>query len=376
MYDTEVTVVGAGVVGLAVAARLAASGHKVLVLEKREGFGLETSSRNSQVIHAGINDPPDSLKARLCVEGRSMLYQLCQAHSVGNRRLGKMVVASTEDEVPRLEVMCARGQANGVDDLRLLTRREVAVLEPNVRAVAALLSPSTGVVDAWALMRLFAAQARDRGATLAFHSEVVGLGPAGEGWRVSVLEPEGAFTFQSRTVVNCAGLWSDHIAALAGIDVDQAGYRLHYCKGEFFAFTPRPDTRLDHLVYPTPEVDAAGLGIHTIQDVEGVSRLGPSIEYVDRLDYQVDVSHREAFLQAARRYLPGLEEADLSPDFAGIRPKLAGPGEGFRDFIIRHEADRGLPGLVNLVGIESPGLTASPAIARHVAGLLQELEAR
>ncbi len=373
MYDADVTVVGAGVVGLAVAARLAAEGRRVLVIEKQEGLGLETSSRNSQVIHSGFNYPAGSLKARLCVEGRDLLYEMCSAQGIVHRRLGKLVVATDDSEVPLLEALLRQGQANGVNDLRLVTGNEARALEPNVRAMAALLSPSTGIVDAWGLMRSLSGQARERGATFAFRTSVVGIERVKDDYEVAVSDQGEGFCFRSRAVVNCAGLASDKIAALVGIDVDREGYRLHYCKGEYFAFAPKAQTLVSHLVYPAPEPEGAGLGVHITQDVEGNYRLGPNAFYANQIDYSVDPSHQRAFFRAAKRYLPKLEEGDLRPDFAGIRPKLSGAGAGFRDFLIRHEADRGLPGLVDLVGIESPGLTSSLAIARHVADLLRGL---
>jgi L-2-hydroxyglutarate oxidase LhgO len=361
--------VGAGVIGLAVAAQVAGPGRTVLLLERNPAFGRETSSRHSGIIHAGIYYPRGTLKATLCVRGRRLLYEICERHSVPHKRLGKLVVAVEEEEMGRLESLLARGRENGVEGLRLLSRREVKTVEPNVEAMAALLSPETGIIDDHALMRLFLRWAREKGAIVAFHKEVIDIERRNGGYRVTVKEPEGCFSFTTQVLINCAGLGSDRIAEMSGIDVDRLGYRLHYCLGEYFQLTAGRAVQCP--IYPLPE--AAGLGIHITPDLEGRLRLGPNVRYVDRIDYQVDPSQKDAFFQAARRYLPWVQYDDLEPEFAGIRPKLQGPQEGFRDFVISHEADKGFPGLINLIGIESPGLTSSPAIGEMVAGMVRDL---
>ena len=367
----DITIIGAGVIGLAIAAQVAQADRQVYVLEKNEGFGLETSSRHSGVIHAGIYYPQDSLKAKLCVAGNRQLYDLCQQYDIGHKRLGKLIVAVHDEESEELEVLLERGRGNGVEGLKLLSRRELRVLEPNVAGVAAMLSPSSGIIDAHALMQYFIARAGEGGAQIAYKTEVVGIEKAGDGYQVTVKDSEGKSSFITTTLVNSAGLYSDKIAELAGIDIDRAGYRLHYCKGEYFSLRKRPSTRVKRLIYPVPPSDITGVGIHITSDLEGRVRLGPDIEYVDSLDYAVDSRDQKLFCHSARKLLPAIEYEDLAPEMAGIRPKLQEPGGEIRDFVIKDEADKGLPAFINLIGIESPGLTASPAIAEYVGGLIE-----
>jgi L-2-hydroxyglutarate oxidase LhgO len=367
----DVTVVGAGVVGLAIAARIARASRHVYVLEKNESFGLETSSRHSGVIHAGIYYPQDSLKAKLCVEGNHRLYDLCQKYGIGHKRLGKLIVAVSNEELGQLGILLERGKANGAGGLKLLSRRELNSLEPNVAGAAAMLSPSSGIIDSHSLMQYFIARAVERGAQIAYKTEVVGIEKAAEGYEVIVEDSGGKSSFTTAVLVNAAGLYSDKVAEMAGIDIAEAGYRLHYCKGEYFSLKRRRDTLVNRLIYPVPPSDIAGVGIHITSDLEGRMRLGPDIEYVDSLDYSVDIRDQKLFCISARKLLPAIVYEDLAPEMAGIRPKLQEPGEEIRDFVIRDENDKGLPGLVNLIGIESPGLTAAPAIAEYVAGLIE-----
>ena len=369
--EIEVAVIGAGVVGLAIAAELAGRHENICVLEKDASFGLETSSRNSQVIHAGIYYPPDSLKARLCVEGKKLLYDLCERYGIGFRRTGKIIVAVEQREVEYLEKIHEQGRQSGVDDLRLLSRDEVKRLEPDVEGVAGLLSPSSGVIDCYSLMTLLYKQAVEDGVKFAFDTEVIGLDKEVEKYRIQVTEGEEVSELAACVVVNAAGLCSDRVAKLAGIDIDAAGYRLHYCKGEYLSLSPGGKYAVGKLVYPVP--GQASLGIHVTPDLEGAIRLGPDEQYVDGIDYGVDESKREGFYRSVRGFLPAIDIEDLSPDFAGVRPKLQAPGEGFRDFVISHESGKGFLGLINLIGIESPGLTAALAIARKVAGIVHEL---
>jgi L-2-hydroxyglutarate oxidase LhgO len=369
--EVNIAIIGAGVVGLAITAELSRQQENVLVIEKDRTFGLETSSRNSEVIHSGIYYPRDSLKTRFCIEGNRLLYELCQKYNVGHRRLGKIVVATTEGEVGKLEELYRQGLSNGVGDLRLLSRKEVKGLEPNVEATAGMLSPSTGVIDSYSLMRLMHGLAKEHGTDFVFDTEVVGIEKTGDKYRLEIRDREGTSTFVTNILINSAGLNSDAIAELAGIDIDKAGYRLHYCKGDYFSLNSTDGAPVSRLVYPLPE--QAGKGIHITLNLDGAVRLGPSAYYVDEPDYKVDDTQREMFFQSVKRFLPRLQIEDLEPDFAGIRPKLQGPGEDFRDFVITNEEDKGLPGLINLIGIESPGLTAAPAIARYVAEMVRRL---
>jgi len=373
-FKSDITIIGAGVVGLAIAAQLAHRDRVVYVLEKNERFGQETSSRHSGVIHSGIYYPYDSLKAKLCVEGNHLLYELCRKHDIGYQKLGKLIVATSDEETGQLQELKAKGQRNGAEGLRMILRSELKKLEPNVEGVAALLSPSTGIIDSHALMEHFAARAKDSGAEIAHRKKVTGIEKVSDGYKVAVEENDkGKFSFTTRILINCAGLYCDKIAELAGIDIGGAGYRLHYCKGEYFTVGNGKNKLVKRLIYPVPLPKDAGLGVHITLDLEGRMRLGPSVEYVDSIDYSVDAWHKQAFYDAARKMLPFIEYEDLEPESAGVRPKLQGPGEDVRDFVIRDESDKGLPGLINLIGIESPGLTSSPAIARYVARLVENI---
>ena len=368
----DIAIIGAGVVGLAIAAQVARASRQVYVLEKNQGFGLETSSRHSGVIHAGIYYPQGSLKARLCLAGNRILYELCQRYNIGHKRLGKLIVAANDEESGELEALLERGRGNGVEDLRLLSRRELKALEPNVAGTAAMLSPSTGIIDSHALMQYFIAKAGEGGALIAYQSRVVGIEKAAEGYEVRVEDGGGESSFVTRVLVNSAGLYSDRVAQMAGIDIDGAGYRLHYCKGDYFSLKSRQSTRVNRLIYPVPPSDIAGVGIHITFDLEGRVRLGPDIEYVDSLDYAIDRRQQKLFCDSVRKLLPAIDYDDLEPEMAGIRPKLQPPGGEIRDFVIRDEADKRLPAFINLIGIESPGLTAAPAIAEYVGGLIEE----
>ncbi len=369
MPDTDIAVIGAGVVGLAVAARLAPAHPGLLVVERRERHGMETSSRNSQVVHAGLYYPAGSLKARLCVEGRERLWDLCRRHDVPHAKTGKLITATRAEERPALDAVEAAARENGVPVTRL-SGAEARALEPAVRSVGALWSPESGVVDAHGLMDHFLRRALDAGATLVPRSEVLGIERLPGGYRLTLAGPSGTESFTAERVVNAAGLEADTVAGLAGIDAAVAGYRLHWCKGSYFSASSRVARLVSRLVSPPPGRES--LGVHVVLDTGGRVRFGPDAEYLAArtADYRVDPAKRAAFVEAARRLLPDVTEEDLEPDIAGIRPKLQGRGEPFRDFVIAEESARGLPGFVNLVGIESPGLTASPAIAEEVARLV------
>lgn len=370
MRDVDVVVVGAGVVGLACAAALARAGRSVIVLERDDGIARGVTSRNSEVVHAGLYYPSGSLKAELCVRGREQLYAWCRDRGVDHRRLGKLVVATTEREIGVLEGLCDRGKANGAGDLELIDAAATAALEPGVRAVAALHSPETGIVDAHALCVSLLAEAEARGAVLLLHHEVGALTRVSADWLVEASAAAEPVPQRVRcgAVVIAAGLDSDRVAALAGIDVDARALRQHLCKGDYFALAPGAPVMLSRLVYPVPA--GAGLGIHATLDLGGAIRFGPDAEYVDRIDWTVEANKAEPFAAAVRRYLPAIEAEWLHADYAGIRPKLARAGEGFRDFVVAEQSDAGLPGLVLCVGLESPGLTAALAIGDRVVALL------
>jgi L-2-hydroxyglutarate oxidase LhgO len=356
-------------VGLAVAARLARRFPELVILERRERHGSETSSRNSEVIHGGIYYPPGSLKARLCVRGNHLLYELCERAGVPHRRTGKLIVAMQAEEMPELERLLEQGRQNGTH-LELVGAEACRQLEPAVPAVAALVSPTTGIVSAHGLMDALLHEARGHGAILQPRAELVGIERRDADYRLEIRTPDGTETLTSERVVNAAGLESDRVAALAGIDVAAAGYQLHWWKGSYFAVSGSKARLLSRLVYPVPL--RFSLGVHAVLGLEGRLRFGPDAEHLPerRLDYAVDESKREAFAAGVRRLVPAIGAQDLTPDVAGIRPKLQGPGEGFRDFVVAEEAARGLPGFVNLIGIDSPGLTSAPAIAEEVERLL------
>ncbi len=370
MPDVEIAVIGAGVVGLAVAERLAPESPGLVVLDRNPRHGMETSSRNSQVIHAGMYYPPGSLKARLCVEGRDRVYALCARHDIPHRKTGKLITATTAEELPVLDAIRENARRTGVD-LAQLSEKEAHALEPAVRSVGALWSPESGIVDVHALMDHFLQRALAAGAVLQPRAAVVGIEPVTGGYRITVSGGAGIESFTSERVVNAAGLEADTIAQLAGVDLDAAGYRLHYCKGSYFSAATRCWKLASHLVYPVPAPES--LGVHVVLDTGGRLRFGPDAEYLpDRnTDYRVDPARRTVFGEAARRLLPTVRDEDLEPDISGIRPKLQRKGGPFRDFVIVEERDRGLPGFYDLIGIESPGLTAAPAIAEHVARMIR-----
>ncbi|MBI2830950.1 MAG: NAD(P)/FAD-dependent oxidoreductase [Chloroflexi bacterium] len=369
----DITIIGAGVVGLAVSAETARRGREIYVLEKNDAFGQETSSRNSEVIHAGIYYPEGTLKARLCVEGNRLLYELCEKYGIPFATLGKLIVAAGDEELGELDHLLKQGRKNGAQGLRMLSRRELKEMEPNVEGAAAILSPSTGVIDSHALMRCYVSKATEGGAKIAYRSRVTVIEKLSDGYRVTVEDTEGVSSFETSVLINCAGLYCDKIAALAGIDIDMAGYRLRYCKGEYFSVDGGKSRMVKRLIFPVPPPGIAGVGIHVTFDISGRMRLGPSIEYVDGINYAVDSRHKPLFYDSVKSFLPFIEYDDLQPEMAGIRPKLQGPGEPVKDFVIRDESDKGLPGLINLIGIESPGLTASPAIARYVREIVKGL---
>ena len=368
-YDVDVGVIGAGVVGLSAAAALARRGRSVGVLERNDEIARQVTSRNSEVVHAGLYYPEGSVKARTCVAGRERLYERCRSHGIPHRRIGKIVVAASEAEVPALERIHALGRANGAGALALIDASAVRALEPAVAAHAALLSPETGIVDAHAYALSFLAEAESHGAQLVRRAELLGIAGEGGGYRLDARCDGDRQSIRAAAVVNAAGLDADRVAALAGLDVDALGYRIHPCKGDYFALAAGIPLELSRLVYPVPS--GPGLGVHATIDLGGRIRFGPDATFVEaRDDHRVDPGKAAAFAAVVARYLPGFEASWLTPDFAGIRPRLAGPGEPFRDFVVSEEAAHGLPGFVNLLGIESPGLTAAAALAEEVAALL------
>ena len=357
--------VGAGVIGLAVARELALSGRAPLVLDEEARFGSGISSRNSEVIHAGLYYPPGSLKARLCVEGRTRLYEFCAARGVPHRRIGKIIFAHEDAQLCELDAIAARAASAGVDDLVRLDATDARVLEPELTCAGALLSPSTGIVDSHALMLALLGEAEAHGAMLVTNSRVARITRAGGQWRVWMGDAAGPVV-EAPVLVNSASLGAPKLALeTEGLDpvfVPPA----HYARGVYFTYSGKVPFR--HLIYPVPE--PGGLGTHLTLDMAGQARFGPDVEWIEAVDYTVDPARHAKFARAARRIWSGLDPARLRPGYAGIRPKITGPGEATGDFVISGPEEHGCAGLINLFGIESPGLTSSMAIARLVTEML------
>lgn len=366
METAKTVVIGAGVVGLAVAAKISERCDGVYVFEKNARFGQETSSHNSGVIHSGIHYPKGSLKAKLCVEGNTMLYEMCERYRIPFKKLGKLTVATAEEEIEELNKLMQAGLDNGVEGLEFLDREEVKKLEPNVEVERALLTPSTGILEPDELMHHFHAQMVKNNAVMAAETEVANIEKLSDGYRISGISVGEKFSVAAKIIINCAGLFSDQVAAMTRLDVDRLGYKLYHCKGDYFRLVGKPPVEM--LVYPVPH--GPGLGIHLTPDLGGSIRLGPNAYYVNQISYDVESDEKE-FMEDVVRFLPIIRERQIQPDSAGVRPKLQGPNDGFKDFVIRHEADKGLFGFINLIGIESPGLTAAPAIAEYVLEIIE-----
>jgi L-2-hydroxyglutarate oxidase LhgO len=367
----DIVIIGAGVVGLAIAERLSRSKESLeaVVIERRDGFGRETSSRNSEVIHGGLYYSENLLKTKLCVQGNPMLYELCRNEGIPYRKTGKIILATDALEEEKLNAIFRQAKTNGVPGVSLITQEEVQALEPYVYAVSGLYSPESGIIDSHQLMKYFEQTAESRGTVVAYGTEAIGLEKSADGYVVEIKDADGEqVQLESAVLINSAGLLADRIAWMAGIDIDEEGYRIYPCKGEYFSVSSRHHGKVGHLVYPTPS--PVHLGAHAVLSLDDRLKIGPNAVYVDEISYEVDPDQQRDFYTNAKKFLPFLEYEDLTPDMAGIRPKLYRRDEPFRDFIIREEGDRGLSGLINLVGIESPGLTACLAIAETVEALL------
>ncbi|MEM3005950.1 MAG: NAD(P)/FAD-dependent oxidoreductase [Candidatus Bathyarchaeia archaeon] len=372
MEKADILVIGAGVVGLAVASELARRDRDLFIVEKEEKYGMGASSRNSEVIHAGIYYPKGSLKAELCVKGNRMLYNICRENRIPHKRLGKLIVATNEEEMKTIGDLYRQGRENGAEGLEMIDEDGIRRFEPEVKAIGAIYSPSTGILDAHALMDHFYRKARRNSGIdpLILGTEVIDVKPVRGGYRVEMLGMGERTSVEAEVVINSAGLNADRIAEMVGIDVDREGYRIHPCKGDYFSLSGRPPVRM--LIYPEPPKGGAGLGIHATPDLTGRIKFGPNAYYVKEINYKVE-SEVEEFWRDITKYLPCIRKEDLHPDMAGVRAKLQGPGQPFRDFVIKHEEDKGLPGFIDLIGIESPGLTASPAIAEMVKNMVEEI---
>ena len=360
MEKLDAVVIGAGVVGLAIARELALAGREVVILDAEDAIGTHTSSRNSEVIHAGIYYPKGSLKARTCVEGKHLLYAYCAEHGVPHKQCGKLIVATEERQLTELDAIRARAHANGVADVELITKEEARAMEPELSCVAALYSPSTGIIDSHALMLAYLGDAEAHGAMLALKSPLERARVHDDGIE---LQAAGAEAVLAKTVVNSAGLRAPSVAKSIDGYPQSLAPREFYAKGNYYSLARR--SPFSRLVYPVPE--PGGLGVHVTLDLAGQARFGPDVEWVERINYDVDPRRADRFYAAIRRYWPALPDRALLPGYAGIRPKTVGPGEPASDFEIQGARRHGVDGLVHLFGIESPGLTASLALARAVA---------
>lgn len=362
-YAADTVVVGAGVIGLAVARALALAGREVIVLEANGAIGQETSSRNSEVVHAGIYYPPGSLKARSCIRGRAQLEAYCRRRGVALRQCGKLIVAADKAQVPRLQALRDNARACGVDTLEELGPKQLENREPAVRGAGALFSPETGIIDSHALMLALEADLEAAGGIVALNSRVAaGAALAGGGCRLRVKNPEET-SLEARLLINAAGLHATALArAIEGLP-EHAVPRQYFARGHYFTYPGAAP--FSHLVYPLPQ--AGGLGIHATLDLAGQVRFGPDSEYCDGIDYGFDTQRKSRFRRAVRRWFPGLDAERLQPGYVGVRPTLAGPGEPPADFVISGPTEHGVAGIINLFGIESPGLTACMALAEMVA---------
>jgi L-2-hydroxyglutarate oxidase LhgO len=369
--DADITIIGAGVVGLAIAEKISVEHNNVFLIEKHLSFGQETSSRNSEVIHAGIYYVKDSLKARLCVEGKWLLYDYCKKYDVPYNNCGKLIVATSEEEIAIIEGIRQTAIKNGVDDLLVFGREQIAELEPNIFALKALFSPSTGIIDSHSLMKQYETNSYNNGCQIVYGSEVTGLRQIENGYKIDLLDADKKYySFTTRIVINSAGLTSDKISEMVGITDESL--KILFCKGEYFRINPPKHRLIKRLVFPVPHQNMEGIGIHVTIDMGGGVKLGPDVKYLESniYDYKLTASKQEAFYKSAKKFLPFLEFDDLVPEMAVIRPKIQKPGEPLRDFYIMEETNRGYPGFINLIGMESPGLTSSIAIAKYVNGLI------
>ncbi len=360
MERVRILVIGAGVIGLSVGCKLLDIADDIVIIEKEDSFGRHTSSRNSEVIHSGIYYTPGSLKARLCTKGRKLLYNYLSDHKISHRRCGKLVVATSKEELPALYQLYKNGLASGVEDLSIIGAEECRRIIPEVKAVMALNVPGTGIMDTHAYMKSLKQEFENRGGFIMFSREVIDIKFTEEGYLVQLDDGEELLV---ERLINCSGLHSEQLLNLLGVDTEAAGLKLHWCKGEYYKTTQKFE--IDRLIYPLPDPSGSYLGIHLTLNLAGEIRFGPNAYYTDKLDYSMTDDHRKEFIDAISKYLK-IEVEILHADDTGIRAKLQGEGEKFRDFHIKQEFDLGLPGFINLSGIESPGLTCSLAIGEYV----------
>ena len=360
MEQVNILVIGAGVVGLSVGYQLSKKFEDVVVVDKEDYLGRHTSSRNSEVIHSGLYYNHGSLKHLLCVRGNKLMYQFCDEHNVPNQNCGKLIVATSEEELPYLEKLIENGKKNGVEGMVIYDEAKTKELEPTVKAIKSLYVPSTGIIDTHKFMEKLAYLTEENDGFVVYDMEVTSIEKKDNGYLVKFSNGE---EYLANYVVNAAGLFSDKIAEMAGIDIEKNNLKIHWCKGEYYKTTKIKNIK--HLIYPLPDPKGIYLGIHLTINLNGEVRFGPNAYYVDKLDYKMDETYKEEFFKAVNKYLD-IEIDQLQMDDTGIRPKLQGPDDDFRDFYIKEESEKGLKNFINLIGIESPGLTSALAIAEEV----------
>jgi L-2-hydroxyglutarate oxidase LhgO len=373
MQKTDITIIGGGVVGLAIAREIAGKFGDVFLVERHDSFGQEQSSRNSEVIHSSIYYPQNYLKGQLCLRGNDLIYEIGKKYNVPLVNCGKLIVANSPEDEAALPELLETAKNNGAKGVRIVDAGEIARIEPKVRADAAIWCPASGVVDSHALMQYYEAHAIDQGANIVYGMNVYAIEKKQDSYLIVVQDKKGEESrFETRYLINAAGIGAGEIAHKVGIDQDEAGYRIHWHKGVYYRVMHGIEEMPKALIYPVPP-ESGSVGIHTCPDLAGGMRLGPHFYWSDELNYDVDDRYREVFFEQASRYLPTLKNSDMRPDMSGIMAAVQKPGESMKDFIIRHEEDKGFSNLINLVGMESPALTSSPAIAEVVRGILDEI---
>ena len=373
--DTNIIIIGAGVVGLAIAAELSNHYQNIVLLERHPSFGFDQSSRNSEVIHAGIYYPQNSLKTKLCVEGNQLLYNWCEKFKIGYENCQKLIVATSPNELDQLHKIYLQGQLNGLKTLELINQATVKSLEPNIFAIEAILSKTTGIVNSHELMQSLETYASNNGVIISYNSQVNGITKIPGGYELLISNLSEYYTISSEIVINSAGLYADRMAELVGINVAENNYKINFVRGHYFRLSGKYRNFTQRLIYPVPEKDWTGIGIHITKDLNGYIKLGPDTQYLRKKEenYQIPKNRLKQFYYAARKYIPNLKATDLTPDQAGIRAKLQKQGEPLRDFVIQNEKDKGYDGFINLIGIESPGLTSSLAIAKYVLKIIENI---
>lgn len=371
--DYDILIIGAGVVGLSVAERCSGDKRSILVVEKNESYGMETSSRSSEVIHAGVYYPEGSLKARLCIRGNELMYEIAKKNSIPFKNCGKLIVATDGEEEKKLEGIMQNSLKIGAKGVRIVDKGEIKRIEPKVFANSAVYFPTSGIIDSHSLMRHFFLKAKDKGVDFFFKGEVISIERKNGYYEVGIKEENGDISrVSARIVINSTGLNSGRIAQIAGFDIDKLHYRIFYRKGVYFRVQHNLSEMPQMLIYPVPPEDAT-VGIHTVPELSGGLRLGPYDMWADEIEYSANLNLIDIFYDSAKKFLPILKKDDLAPDMAGFQAKRYGPNEKSKDFVIKEESDNDFPNFVNLIGIESPGLTASPAIGEMVAEIVNLL---